>query len=215
MTVQPGGPRRAAEPPEARRRTWGERRETLELRVCAGPVPAQARGRLGRDLRPARCAVRGGRLRHAVDAGQRGVHRSRASRGRSSSPLLRSSSRRSSRSSAPSGGSRSNPIAVGVTGFYTSFFRGTPLIVQLFLIYLALPQIGLALRRFLGRTCSTLRRAHRRHHRPRAQLRRLHDRDLPGRDPVGRPRAVGGGRCARHDATGRRCAASSCRRRSG
>ena len=30
------------------------------------------------------------------------------------------------------------------TGFYTSFFRGTPLIVQLFLIYLALPQIGLA-----------------------------------------------------------------------
>ena len=32
-----------------------------------------------------------------------------------------------------------NAIAVGVTGFYTSFFRGTPLIVQLFLIYLALP----------------------------------------------------------------------------
>ena len=39
----------------------------------------------------------------------------------------------------------SNAIAVGVTGFYTSFFRGTPLIVQLFLIYLALPQIGIAL----------------------------------------------------------------------
>lgn len=39
----------------------------------------------------------------------------------------------------------SNAVAVGVTGFYTSFFRGTPLIVQLFLIYLALPQIGLAL----------------------------------------------------------------------
>ena len=38
-----------------------------------------------------------------------------------------------------------NAIAVGVTGFYTSFFRGTPLIVQLFLIYLALPQVGLAL----------------------------------------------------------------------
>jgi polar amino acid transport system permease protein len=36
----------------------------------------------------------------------------------------------------------SNPIAFGVSGFYTSFFRGTPLIVQLFLIYLALPQIG-------------------------------------------------------------------------
>jgi len=39
-----------------------------------------------------------------------------------------------------------NPIAFGVTGFYTSFFRGTPLIVQLFLIYSALPQIGLVFR---------------------------------------------------------------------
>jgi polar amino acid transport system permease protein len=38
-----------------------------------------------------------------------------------------------------------NPIAFGVSGFYTSFFRGTPLIVQLFLIYLALPQIGAAI----------------------------------------------------------------------
>ena len=29
-----------------------------------------------------------------------------------------------------------NPIAYGVSGFYTSFFRGTPLIVQLFLFYM-------------------------------------------------------------------------------
>ena len=35
-----------------------------------------------------------------------------------------------------------NPIAFGLSGFYTSFFRGTPLIVQMFLIYLALPQMG-------------------------------------------------------------------------
>jgi polar amino acid transport system permease protein len=35
-----------------------------------------------------------------------------------------------------------NPVAYGVAGFYTSFFRGTPLIVQLFLIYLALPQVA-------------------------------------------------------------------------
>ncbi len=35
-----------------------------------------------------------------------------------------------------------NPVAYGITGFYTSFFRGTPLIVQMFLIYLALPQVG-------------------------------------------------------------------------
>ena len=36
-----------------------------------------------------------------------------------------------------------NPIAYGVSGFYTSFFRGTPLIVQLFLFYLALPRLGI------------------------------------------------------------------------
>jgi polar amino acid transport system permease protein len=40
-----------------------------------------------------------------------------------------------------------NAVAYGVSGFYTSFFRGTPLIVQLFLIYLALPQIGFNLGR--------------------------------------------------------------------
>ncbi len=36
----------------------------------------------------------------------------------------------------------SNPIAYGISGFYVSFFRGTPLIVQMFLIYLALPQVA-------------------------------------------------------------------------
>ena len=35
----------------------------------------------------------------------------------------------------------SNSIAYGASGFYVSFFRGTPLIVQMFLIYAALPQI--------------------------------------------------------------------------
>ena len=39
-----------------------------------------------------------------------------------------------------------NPIAFGISGFYTSFFRGTPLIVQMFLIYLALPQVAINLR---------------------------------------------------------------------
>jgi polar amino acid transport system permease protein len=33
-----------------------------------------------------------------------------------------------------------NPIAYGVSGFYTSFFRGTPLIVQLSLFYSAMPR---------------------------------------------------------------------------
>jgi polar amino acid transport system permease protein len=35
-----------------------------------------------------------------------------------------------------------NPITQGISGFYVSFFRGTPLIVQMFLIYSALPQVG-------------------------------------------------------------------------
>ncbi|MGO1120150.1 amino acid ABC transporter permease [Rhodovibrionaceae bacterium A322] len=36
-----------------------------------------------------------------------------------------------------------NGIAMGVAAFYTSFFRGVPLLVQLFLVYLGLPQIGI------------------------------------------------------------------------
>jgi len=39
-----------------------------------------------------------------------------------------------------------NAITYGLSGFYTSFFRGTPLIVQLFLIYTGLPTIGQAFR---------------------------------------------------------------------
>jgi polar amino acid transport system permease protein len=35
-----------------------------------------------------------------------------------------------------------NPVAYGISGFYVSFFRGTPLIVQMFLLYLALPPVG-------------------------------------------------------------------------
>ncbi|HSE74881.1 MAG TPA: amino acid ABC transporter permease [Dongiaceae bacterium] len=33
-------------------------------------------------------------------------------------------------------------LAYGISTFYTSFFRGTPLLVQIFLIYLGLPQLG-------------------------------------------------------------------------
>jgi polar amino acid transport system permease protein len=38
-----------------------------------------------------------------------------------------------------------NPVAYALAGFYTSFFRGTPLLVQIFLIYFALPEIGFRL----------------------------------------------------------------------
>jgi polar amino acid transport system permease protein len=33
-------------------------------------------------------------------------------------------------------------LLYGISTFYTSFFRGTPLLVQIFLIYLGLPQLG-------------------------------------------------------------------------
>jgi len=36
----------------------------------------------------------------------------------------------------------SNPIAQGISGFYVSLVRGTPLLIQIYIIYLGLPQIG-------------------------------------------------------------------------
>jgi len=46
-----------------------------------------------------------------------------------------------------------NPVSYGLATFYTSFIRGTPLIVQIVFVYLALPQIAIAgpewLERFL------------------------------------------------------------------
>ena len=65
-----------------------------------------------------------------------------------------------------------NPFINGIASLYVSLVRGTPLIVQIYFIYLALPQLG-----------------HRpaRHpvgdHRPELQLRRVHDRGLPRRHP--------------------------------
>ena len=38
-----------------------------------------------------------------------------------------------------------NPIAFAVATFYASLFRGTPLLVQVLIIYLALPQVGIVL----------------------------------------------------------------------
>lgn len=35
-----------------------------------------------------------------------------------------------------------NSIAQGISGFYVSLIRGTPLLIQIFIIYLGLPQIG-------------------------------------------------------------------------
>ncbi len=35
-----------------------------------------------------------------------------------------------------------NPVAQGISGFYVSLIRGTPLLIQIYIIYLGLPQIG-------------------------------------------------------------------------
>ncbi|MEI9426195.1 amino acid ABC transporter permease [Mesorhizobium sp. Cs1299R1N3] len=39
----------------------------------------------------------------------------------------------------------SNGFAYGIAAFYTSFFRGLPLLMQIYLIYLGLPQLGIIL----------------------------------------------------------------------
>jgi len=38
-----------------------------------------------------------------------------------------------------------NPVLNGIASFYVSLIRGTPLLVQIFLIYFALPQVGIVL----------------------------------------------------------------------
>lgn len=38
-----------------------------------------------------------------------------------------------------------NGVAYGISTFYTSFFRGTPLLLQILLIYLGLPQLGIVI----------------------------------------------------------------------
>ena len=178
--------------------------------------------RLGRDLPDARLRLRRRRLRHRSGCatsstfilGGHPVHdlhrRRAASCWRSMLALLGALGRLSR-----------NPIAYGVSGFYISFFRGTPLIVQMFLIYLALPQIGTQPARELPwlptgfRTCARSRRGHRGHPRARPQLRRLHDRDLPGRASSRWPAARARPPTRSGMTYGRRCARSCCRRRSG
>ena len=40
----------------------------------------------------------------------------------------------------------SNSVAQGISGFYVSVLRGTPLLIQIYIIYLGLPRIGIQLR---------------------------------------------------------------------
>ena len=83
--------------------------------------------------------------------------------------------------------SRTAPIYATAT-LYVSLVRGTPLIVQVFFIYSALPQFGIV--------AAAVRRGRL---RARVQLRRVHDGDLPGRHPGHPARPGRGGAGARHD----------------
>ena len=99
--------------------------------------------------------------------------------------------------------SRNAPI-YAIATLYVSLVRGTPLIVQVFVIYSALPEFGIVLPPFVAGVVALV-----------VQLRRVHDGDLPRRHP-GHPAGPGrGGPGARHDRAARRCAGSCCRRRSG
>ena len=91
-----------------------------------------------------------------------------------------------------------NPVAFGLSGFYTSFFRGTPLIVQLFLIYVALPQIGANLGSRALLNVLTLSAFQAGVIGLGLNYGGIHHRDLPGGYPIRGPRAGGGSRRFRH-----------------
>ena len=71
-------------------------------------------------------------------------------------------------------------VAFGIASFYASFFRGTPLLIQILLIYLGLPPTG-----------PGARRPRRRDHRALTELRRLPERNIPRRHPRCSPRPTG------------------------
>ena len=86
---------------------------------------------------------------------------------------------------------------------YIEIFRGTSALVQLFWLFFVLPHFGV-----------TARAADRRGPDARPERRRLRRGSRARRDRLGASRPVGGDDRAQHDAARRRCAASSCRRRS-
>ena len=192
--LRPAGCRR--DPPaggRARRTVAGERQATVPDRVRPDLDRPRRRPRHRDRARPA------GPRRRSSSSGRRSS--SAASRSRSS---CRSMSIIFATMFAVIGAlgrlSRVAPIYATAT-LYVSIIRGTPLIVQIFFSYLALPQFGIV-----------LAGARRRHLGARLQLRRIHDRDLPGGHPGDPARPARGRRGARMTER-RRCAGSSCRRR--
>ena len=71
-----------------------------------------------------------------------------------------------------------------LSGVYVWIFRGTPLLVQIFYIYFAVQLADAPLRLLDHPRCRD-----RRHHRAEHQRGRVHARDHPGRDRLGRQRA--------------------------
>ena len=84
-----------------------------------------------------------------------------------------------------------------ISGVYVWIFRGTPLLVQIFYIYFAFAWPTLHFGFWIGPRCRD-----RRHRRAEHQRGRVHARDHPGRDRLGRQGPDGGGEVGRDDATG-------------
>ena len=98
-------------------------------------------------------------------------------------------------------GMAKNRVLRSISGFYVWFFRGTPLLVQMFFIYFG-RRICSACDLFPATSISGSSACAARpggHRGAGDQRGRLHERDHPGRHPLGRSRPDGGGQVARHD----------------
>ena len=94
-----------------------------------------------------------------------------------------------------------NRLLVALAWLYSWFWRGTPLLVQLVIIYIGLADAGhLPLGGPRLRPAVPARRGTGGDRHARAGRGRLHGRDLPRGDRGDRPRPVGGGEGRRHGA---------------
>ena len=94
-----------------------------------------------------------------------------------------------------------SPPAYALATFYISLIRGTPLLLQIFFFFLALPQLGITLTGFVGGSVGA-----------GAKLWRLHDGDYAGWHSISGDWAAGGGIGDWYDAAANyaaHCAAAS------
>ena len=145
-----------------------------------------------------------GQCRHGLPPEDRSRSSWRASRSPCSWRSPRSSSRRSSPALGALGRLSRNPYFNGIASFYVSFFRGTPLLLQILFIYLALPQAGIVLPAVPTAIVALS-----------LNYGVVHDRGLPVGDRGGPTRPDRGGAVARDELANHVPADHRCRRHSG